>query len=380
MQKAINTIALMLAAVSVSAQNTDSQLVGAEAYGAWVPATNLFLKGENRLAQPTSAAASLSVRYGISARCMSRYKDLYPQAVQGVGLGATAFDSGRLLGTPLSAFVFQTAPIARFGKFAASYEWEFGAACGWRNYRMDETYMNWSVSTPVTAHMGLSFKASYPVGKDTEVYLGLKGMHFSNGNTSWPNGGVNTLGISLGATYSPSQPSPSVPDAQSVREANRPKWIVDIVPYAWWRRRTIAVVKPQVCPGRFAVAGIQTSLLRRFNRFWAVGATLDTQWDESANLPDNLAGGSGPDIKFYRPDALSQISCGISAHGQLTMAMFTLDAGIGVNIVRPDSEPRYYQSLALKTFVTDHIYLNTGYRLGNFSTPQNLVTGIGFRF
>jgi hypothetical protein len=47
--------------------------------------------------------------------------------------------------------------------------------------------------------------------------------------------------------------------------------------------------------------------------------------------------------------------------------------------VCPYGDKRFYQSLTLKTFITRQLYLNTGYRLGNFKNPQNLMLGIGIR-
>ncbi|MGN1228679.1 MAG: hypothetical protein ACI4T5_03380 [Prevotella sp.] len=53
---------------------------------------------------------------------------------------------------------------------------------------------------------------------------------------------------------------------------------------------------------------------------------------------------------------------------------------MGYNLLNPEGEKRFYQSLALKTFVTRRAYLYTGYRLGSFKDPQNLMLGLGYRF
>ena len=60
----------------------------------------------------------------------------------------------------------------------------------------------------------------------------------------------------------------------------------------------------------------------------------------------------------------------------------TLQAGFNMlsrTVVHPKGEKAFYQSLTLKTFVTRHLYINTGYRLGDFKDPQNLMLGIGIR-
>lgn len=53
---------------------------------------------------------------------------------------------------------------------------------------------------------------------------------------------------------------------------------------------------------------------------------------------------------------------------------------MGYDIVNPKGDKAFYQSLTLKTFITRHIFINTGYRLGSFKDPQNLMLGVGVRF
>lgn len=120
--------------------------------------------------------------------------------------------------------------------------------------------------------------------------------------------------------------------------------------------------------------------MRQLGRYVAVGPSLDLQWDESAALDSYWIDGSyGENIKFERPTFGKQISAGLSAHAELTMPVFAVNAGLGFNIVNPEGEKRFYQSLTLKTFVSRNLFLNVGYRLGSFKEPQNLILGIGVR-
>ena len=138
--------------------------------------------------------------------------------------------------------------------------------------------------------------------------------------------------------------------------------------------------EPELCPGRFGVAGLQFSPLFRLNRLIAVGPSLDAQWDEGAGIDSYWIEGSyGEDIMFERPPFREQLSMGVSAHAELTMPIFSVNAGLGYDFISPRGEKRFYQSLTLKTFVTDYLFLNVGYRLGDFKDPQNLMLGIGVR-
>ncbi len=111
-----------------------------------------------------------------------------------------------------------------------------------------------------------------------------------------------------------------------------------------------------------------------------MGPSLDMQWDESSNLePYWVEGTMGADTKFERPPFSKQLSIGLSAHAELIMPIFSVNAGIGYGLVTPKGEKRFYQSLALKTFLTEKIFINVGYRLGGFKDPQNLMLGMGIR-
>ncbi|MCM1349261.1 MAG: acyloxyacyl hydrolase [Firmicutes bacterium] len=308
---------------------------------------------------------------------------LFPGTYQGVGLGMNTFFANSILGTPATAYIYQGAPIVHFSpRLLLGYEWRFGAAFGWKHYDEETADDNEAVSTPVTALLGLGVKLHYALSPRWTLSVGLNATHYSNGNTSLPNGGVNSIGATFGVAYA-INPQPHNGEAPSwlEEEADRGRWIYDIMAYGAWRKRvSYAREDPQVCPGKFGVVGLQFSPLRKLNRYVAVGPSLDLQWDESADLdPYWIEGTTGSGIKFKRPPFGKQISVGVSAHAELTMPIFSVNAGVGYDFLRPKGEKRFYQSLALKTFVSRNVYLNVGYRLGDFKAPQNLMLGIGVR-
>lgn len=131
--------------------------VGAELTPAWVPGSNGFLKGNNNAGKHINAAFSGSVRADFNFDQSTREGMLYKGLYQGIGLGATTFFSNSLLGTPVSAYVYQGAPFVYFNDcLRLAYEWQFGAAFGWKHYDLETADNNAVVSTAVTAHMGSS--------------------------------------------------------------------------------------------------------------------------------------------------------------------------------------------------------------------------------
>ena len=393
LKRLIKVIALMSAVcVTVHADTIPSAFsrplewrVGAEISPAMVPGTNDYLRGANPEGKRIDSYLSGDIRADFSFNPSTREGMLYKGLYQGIGIGAGTYFASPMLGTPVTAYVYQGAPIANFSsRLWLGYEWQFGAAFGWRHHIENPKESNNVVSTAVTAHMGLGLKLHYSLSDRWRVSLGVRAHHNSNGNTSWPNAGINSVGVSVGIAYIINPNHQTQPeDMELANNADRHGWMYDITAYGAWRKHIVTVgdpAEPELCPGRFGVAGLQFSPLFRLNRLIAVGPSLDAQWDEGAGIDSYWIEGSyGEDIMFERPPFRKQLSMGVSAHAELTMPIFSVNAGLGYDFISPRGEKRFYQSLTLKTFVTDYLFLNVGYRLGNFKDPQNLMLGIGVR-
>lgn len=352
--------------------------------------SNAFLKGENSLGKAVNSGVAADLRAAFSFNKSTREGLLYDGVYQGIGIGFTSFSPSGLLGTPVSVYVYQGAPIAHInGRTWMGYEWQFGADFGWKHYSTDAlTEKNLSVSTAVTAHMGVRLTFNYEITPRFRAIAGVQLNHSSNGNTSWPNGGVNTVGGTLAVAYTLNPQTGSSGNNDPVpsdlyNQYRLRRWFYDITLYGATRKRVVTVGNPperQLCPGHFAVAGIQISPMWRINRWVATGGSVDFKWDESAGLePYWIEGSYQETLKFRRPPFRKQIGLGAAAHAQLTMPIFSIDAALGYSIINPKGDKRFYQSLTLKTFVLPNLYLNVGYRLGKFRDPQNLMLGAGIR-
>lgn len=357
--------------------------VGAELSGGYVPQTGAYIRGNNPFDKTITGYVSGAIRADFSFNPDSRWGRMYKDVYQGIGVNLQSFMASDLLGTPASVYVYQGAPFLRFSnRLSLGYEWKFGAAFGWKHYQNYSLTDNAVVSTPVTAHMGLGLKLRYRLSTSWQLSVGAEVTHFSNGNTSWPNSGINAVTASVGLAYVINGDTPDFSHSRSaIDDADRQSWFYDIVAFGAWRKRAVEIQGlPELCPGKFAVAGVQIAPMRRFNRWFAAGVALDMQWDESAGLEPYWVDNTHDEtIKFYRPPFGKQINAGLSAHAELTMPIFSVNAGMGYDIISPHGNKRFYQSLTLKTFVTKRLFLNVGYRLSRFKDPQNLMLGLGYR-
>ncbi len=367
--------------------------VGTELEGDYVIPTDVFFTGANVEGRNISGSLGGAVRGAFRFNPDSREGMLYPDLYQGVGLGIKTFFRKKLIGNPGMFYVLQGAPFHHFSsRLSLGYEWKFGIAFGWHHTDNEIMETASTISTAVTAHMGVALKLNYTLSPRWLLSLGIEGTHHSNGNTSWRNGGLNAAGLSVGASYILNPlGNPQAPPEELIEEADKKRWFYDIMIFGAWRQRVFYLPENSIyteglerfdamAPGKFPVFGVQFAPAISLNRWVAVGPALDMQWDKSANLSNHWIEGPIDDgYYFSHIPVKEQISVGISAHAELTTPIFAINAGIGCNIINPKGDKAFYQSLTVKTFVTDNIYLNVGYRLGEFKDPHNLMLGIGYR-
>ena len=61
------------------------------------------------------------------------------------------------------------------------------------------------------------------------------------------------------------------------------------------------------------------------------------------------------------------------------MPFFTLGVGMGTNFIGKGDMRVFYQVLTLKIAVSRSAFLHVGYNLREFSEPNYLMLGVGFR-
>lgn len=377
---------LMLSAVGekLQAQTVVKSEIGFDIRPGRVVPTNSFLGGDNARQQAINQSLSLHLKYAFRFNKDSYLGRLYPHAYQGIGLSYHTFFCPAELGNPVSVYAFQGAPIIRFSpRLSFDYEWNFGASFGWKKY--DEQYnpQNMAIGSKINAYINLGFAFNWQLHPQWKLAAGADFTHFSNGNTHYPNGGLNVIGGRIGVvrTFGAEDDASGaiVPGRLSVK----PHVSYDLMVYGATRKRGfIKDNVPCLVPGSFGIVGLNFAPMYNFNNYFRTGISVDAQYDESANIKDyKLEGGYSSDIKFHRPPFREQFAVGLSLRAELVMPIFSINAGIGRNMIcSGDDTKGFYQILALKTYVTRHLFLHVGYQLSKFKDPNNLMLGVGYRF
>lgn len=341
--------------------------------------TNEYLSGSNPELRTMNHAAYTHLKYAFMMPENSKQAQIYKGAYQGVGVAFHNFNPQ--LGNPVSAYIFQGARIATLSeKLSACYEWNLGLTFGWNPYDKTENPDNRVIGSRVTAYINAGLYLSYRLAPWLDANVGASVAHFSNGNTSYPNGGLNTLGAHLGLAYYINRQRKTFAPSEEV-EPFRRHWSCDFVVYGAWRRcgmlwddgTTLYAV-----PGTYGVVGLNINPMYNVSHWFNAGVSLDYVYDHSANIYyiDNIV----DDNNLVVPSASRQMALGLSARAEFTMPYFSINLGIGHNFVNATgSFEGFYEIIALKMHVYRGTFVHIGYSLSDFRYPNHLMLGLGYR-
>lgn len=346
--------------------------------------TNSFLKGENEKWKPIDRSLSTHLRYSFQLLPHTLAGQVYNSPYQGIGLGYYNFNEPKFLGNPIALYLFQGARIAKFNsRLSLNYEWNFGLSFGWKPYDFLENYYNVIIGSKTNAYLNVGVHLNWMLAPNVDLITGFTLSHFSNGNTNFPNAGLNTADVKIGLVYNFNPPDTrlSKPLFESPIPVFRRHISYDMLLFGSWRRKGVAYGDQQIAsPDKYTVLGFNFNPMYNFGYRFRAGASLDGVYDGSANVytEDYIV---GTDQQFYRPSFSKQIALGVSGRIEYVMPYFTIGLGMGVNVLHRGGDFKaLYQILSLKMEVTRNSFLHIGYSLNDFHDPNYLMLGIGYRF
>lgn len=394
--RTIATILLLIfMSIDVLATDRDTtsnkiiQMVGIDLKPGYLFPTHDFFKGSNNVQKEMHSALSGHLKYGFKFAPDSYLGNVYPYAIQGIGVGYNTFFNSSELGNPVAVYFFQTSRIANITqKLSFDYEWNFGASFGWKKYDEEKNPQNQVVGSNANAYIHLGFLLNWQLSSNTNLRGGVGLTHYSNGNTNYPNAGVNTMEASIGVARFFGNKGGSTYSPYPSRKHLFNSYInYDLILYGSTRKKGVFPedADPMLVPGSFAVVGLNFNPLYNFSKYFRAGVSLDLQYDESANIGKHIANdympGNPEDLKFYRPSFREQFSAGLSLRAEIVMPIFLINLGIGKNFLCKGSDTdSFYQTFVLKTNITDNVFLHAGYQLYRFKDPNSLMLGLGYRF
>lgn len=378
-------IAAMVPAVAATAVSEEDSAVvhriEVEAGPGVILHTNQFLRGHNPETRTMNHSFVAKVKYAFAPPEMSEQAAIYKGSYQGFGLAFHDFNPQ--LGNPVSVYILQGATIKSLsGRLSLNYEWDFGLTCGWRPYDRDENPDNHVIGSKVTAYIDAEVYLRWMISHHWDLNIGAAFTHYSNGNTSIPNAGLNVAGVKASVVYYLNRRNEH-PSYVVVPPFKR-HWECDLTFFGAWKRRGYELNDESfVLPGTYGVAGFNLNPLYRLNHRFNIGPSLDVYYDGSSNLDLDGVVPLGSDTsdagRVGRPSWIHQMGLGLSARAEFVMPYFTINFGIGHNLINLDTRDMdgFYEILALKIGLMRKAYLHIGYSLYDFRRPNNLMLGLG---
>lgn len=347
--------------------------------------TNDYLNGNNPEGRTMNHAMSYYLKYAFAAPEHSQEASLYPGAYQGIGV--SWHEMNPQLGNPLSVYVFQGARIATITRrLALNYEWNLGLTLGWNPYDMETNPYNISIGSKATAYINVDFYMQWMLSRRFDLNLGLSLTHFSNGNTSMPNYGLNTAGVTMELAYYINRTLTEKDRAYTHCPEFMHKLTYDLVIYGAWRQKAYTDgIDIYPIPRKDVVAGFNFNPIFNLNPWLNAGLSLDGVYDRSANLffDDNETAKYENEEtgRYVRPKASKQMALGLSARAEFVMPYFTINIGAGKNLINAKGDFKgIYEVLALKMNLTRRAFIHIGYSLYDLKKPNHLMLGLGWHF
>lgn len=346
--------------------------------------TNPFLQGENDMRKPLNNSFSTHLKYSFQFQPHTCSDRIYGGVYQGIGLAYYTFGNRKQLGDPAAFYLFQGARIARLTKrLSVNYEWNFGLSLGWNPYHYENNPHNIMIGSKVNAYMNANFYLNWMLSRQIDLTTGVTLTHFSNGNTKIPNAGLNAVGLKVGLVYNINWKD-NLPSTSYYRPLIPPfprHISYDLVLFGSWRRKGVTLGEKELAsPHNYTVVGFNFAPMYNIGYKFRAGISADGVYDGSANVytKDYIVGTSP---EFFTPHFSKQLALGISGRAEYVMPFFTINIGLGVNVLHRGGDLKaFYQVLALKTELTRNSFIHIGYSLHNFHEPNFLMLGIGFRF
>ncbi len=378
----ISAIMFPMGMYAVSEDSATVHRIEVEAMPGKILHTNNFLKGYNSDVRTMNHSFVTHLKYSFSPPELSEQARIYKGVYQGVGLAFHNINSH--LGNPVSLYVFQGATIKTLSeRLALNYEWDLGLTYGWKPHDWEENPENHVIGSKMTAYIDLGLYLRWTLSNAWDINVGADLTHYSNGNTTIPNAGLNVASLKASVAYYVNRRRLK-PVTGTVPHFDK-HWVYDLTLYGAWKSRGVDTGKGTFAlPDTYGVVGFTFNPLYRFNHWLNIGASLDGAFDGSANIEIDSKALSGEERKLSEDDVqipnwTRRVALGLSARAEFVMPYFTINFGIGHNVVNANTEDMkgFYEILALKVNLMRKAYLHIGYSLYDFYYPNNLMLGIG---
>jgi hypothetical protein len=319
---------------------------------------------------------------GWQATGSNRYDPILGYPAFGFGFLTYGFPQTGILGKPNAFYLFLNAPFKRWNKFSLNYILRLGMSYNWEPNDPVANPGHLALGSFRNLYLGVGAEAQYLIGEQLSASFGLKFAHFSNGQSSLPNAGMNLLTPHLGFKYDfnggerPAYTKPAKPEFPD--KAMEYYFIMGNGIRQIFFDSLQTGISPRTGVS-YPVYNISMAAQYHYGWTGKFGGGLDLIYWGAYNPSFEIGPGGVAQAKKYPFSDYLQL--GIFVSYEFVLNNISIIAQPGYRVIRQEYEgmpPDFYQHLGLKYHIHDLI-IGVAIRAVNFGQAEYIEWSLGYR-
>ena len=238
-------------------------------------------------------------------------------------------------------YLLQGGRLARFSRASLNYEWNFGLSAGWTPYDIDTNPNNVIIGSKINAYLNTNFYLNWGVICQIRSHIGHYAYPFFERQYTFSQCRAEyRMGLKMALVYNFNQNEPSF--SKKTQQPQVPEFpchfSYDLIAFGSWRRKGVVYNdNPLASPETYEVMGFNFTSFYNMGYRLRAGISVDGVYDTSANIytEDYIIplDGTDPGYTFYKPPLKNQLALGISARAEYVMPYFSVNIGLGANVI-----------------------------------------------
>jgi len=302
---------------------------------------------------------SLSTKYS--------WQSLLPGTEKGISLKYIDLKNPEYLGNVWALTPFINASVIEKKTWKLSFNASMGIVYASKIYHRTENYRNTIFGSHLNAAIGFGMEYCFYLFDPVMIYTGIDFFHYSNGETTLPNDGMNTGSFFISTGYQFNQ---RVITVTAENQKFRRRVHMSIIPVIGWK--DVSPVKSR----KYLNAALSAEYSYTLTRILNIGAGIAFFFDGSMKqlYLNDIEEGEDVD-NSYR-----QVKAGLYILNDINFypVMIHIETGYYLVEDRIKDRSRVFNRIGLRYFIHDRYFINITHKSHFFFKGDNLEWGVGY--
>lgn len=351
----------------------------------WVIPTSDFVRGENLAMEPINGLWSFRAELGYQTDGSRGWHDIYKYPSYGIGVFHADYGNAEELGNPWAVYGFFSWPIFVFDNgIDITTDFGLGGAFGWQGFDPETNPFNRAIGGSESVYIDWGFFVKWPFANKWDLSAGYSFTHYSNGRTTYPNLGFNTIAPMALVRYNVWQERPA--RLRQIRPAPpyARNWQVAVRGFLSQKQVEVPTDDPDLQDmdrrRDFGVGGASATVNYQVWHTSKLAFGVDYSRDNAADAElENVDG----EAEVVEGDSSAKNLLGIFGGYEHVISRFSIVVDVGYYAVynREDGDvPRLYQRIGFKYHLYDGLFGGMNIRIKNWGQADYIEWNLGYRF